>query len=396
VLWTRVTVSSLRRDPAAALFAVAIFEDVTARVHAEEATRHEYAFRKAIEESMGAGVAVIDPNGVLQYVNAAFARLVGRNANDVLGMRPPYPFWTEEQGAELHRRLQEIVETGDVPAGGIDAVSQRPDGTRRHVLIHPAPLRADGRDSDRWAAAVYDETERKNLEEQFRQAQKMEAVGRLAGGVAHDFNNLLTAILGYSEILLAETPNSDPHHDDLDQIRRAAESAAALTRQLLAFSRQQVLKPEVLSPDAVLRDLSRILQRTIGEDVRLVTTLSSGNGLVRADRSQLEAAGYTVLAAADAKEAEALAARAGDQLHLLVTDVVMPRGSGTELSMRLLQRHPRMKRLYMSGYSDESLLRHGVEQGVPFLQKPFTPDALLAAVRDALQAPIVEPGSDSR
>jgi signal transduction histidine kinase len=125
-------------------------------------------------------------------------------------------------------------------------------------------------------------------EEQLRQALKMEAVGRLAGGVAHDFNNLLTVITSYSDLLLEDLAPADPKRDDVDQIRKAAEGAAALTRQLLAFSRQQVLEPKVLDLRATVTSTEKLLQRLIGADVLLTTSLVSDLGAVKADPGQLE------------------------------------------------------------------------------------------------------------
>jgi signal transduction histidine kinase/CheY-like chemotaxis protein len=126
------------------------------------------------------------------------------------------------------------------------------------------------------------------LEEQFRQAQKMDAVGKLAGGVAHDFNNLLTAILLYGNKLLAGMQADDPSHGAMEQIVRAGERAAALTRQLLAFSRQQVLEPKVLDLNAVVEGMEQMLRRLIGEDIRLSTALDPGVGRVKADPGQIE------------------------------------------------------------------------------------------------------------
>jgi signal transduction histidine kinase len=133
-----------------------------------------------------------------------------------------------------------------------------------------------------------DITQRKSLEAQLRQAQKMEAIGRLAGGIAHDFNNLLTVIIGFSELMLLSLPVGVPHHDSVEQIRQAGEKAASLTRQLLAFSRQQVLQPKVLDLNAVVANMDTMLQRVIGEDIDLLTMLSPSLTSVKADPGQIQ------------------------------------------------------------------------------------------------------------
>jgi nitrogen-specific signal transduction histidine kinase/ActR/RegA family two-component response regulator len=135
---------------------------------------------------------------------------------------------------------------------------------------------------------IADVTERRLIEEQLRQAQKMDAVGQLAGGVAHDFNNLLTVITSYGQFLLNALPEQDPRRSDAHQITQAAARAASLTRQLLAFSRRQMLQPQVLDLNEVIADMERLLRRVISEDISLVTQFENNIGAVRADRSQIE------------------------------------------------------------------------------------------------------------
>src|SRR5262249_47744836 len=130
--------------------------------------------------------------------------------------------------------------------------------------------------------------ERHQLEEQLRQAQKMEAVGRLAGGVAHDFNNLLMVIKGHSELLMNALPHNDSAARKIEQIDRAADRATSLTRQLLAFSRMQVLQPRVTNLNTIVEDLGKLIPRLIGEDVELVLRLAPDLGSIRADASQME------------------------------------------------------------------------------------------------------------
>ena len=380
-------------------------------------------------------------------------------------------------------------------------------------------------------------------EEQLRQAQKMEAVGRLAGGVAHDFNNILSVILSYSELIKAELSPEDPLRSDVEEICKAGKRAADLTRQLLMFSRQQLVEPRVLDLGEVLAGVDKMLQRILGEDVELVTLRSPSLGRVRADagsieqvmmnlvvnardamptggtltietsnvfldedyarehfgvrpgphvmlavsdtgvgmdkethakmfepffttkpkdkgtglglsivfgivqqcggsisvhskprsgttfkvflpcvdaevegarrsrppaalrgsetvllveddeavrgvaRGILQRQGHRVLEARNAEEAIALVERSKDPIHLLLTDVVMPRTSGPELAKALAKIQPRIRVLCMSGYTDDSIVRHGVlEGGMAYLQKPITSATLTRKVREVLDA----------
>jgi PAS domain S-box-containing protein len=179
------------------------------------------------------------------------------------------------------------VQGGEDP-GEIEFRIVRPDGERRWLLTHAMPVRDASGAVYRIAGVAMDVTDRRSLERQYQQAQKMEAVGRLAGGVAHDFNNLLTVISSYTSLILTENTLAEPIRDDLRQIAKAADSAATLTRQLLAFSRQQIVQPKVLSLNDVTRDAEKMLRRVIGEDIALVTTFGSGLGHVMADFGQLE------------------------------------------------------------------------------------------------------------
>jgi nitrogen-specific signal transduction histidine kinase/CheY-like chemotaxis protein len=387
-----------------------------------------------------------------------------------------------------------------------------------------------------------DITERKQLEEQYRQAQKMEAVGKLAGGVAHDFNNLLTVIMGYSQMFLGKLRPEDPFRIPLTEIYKAGERATGLTRQLLAFSRKQVLMPVVLDLSTIIADMEKMLRRLIGEDVILTFLAGADLWKVKADPGQMEQVvmnilvnardampeggkvlletrnveldnhyvqthpdakpgehvllaisdsgcgmnasvkarifepffttkgptkgtglglatvfgivkqsgghidvysevgqgttfkiylprdksgepiasrsriiepvrggtetillvedeegvrnlagtvlqqrGYKVLDAMNGGEALVICETLSQPIDLMITDVVMPHFSGRQLADRLATRQPTMKVLYMSGYTDDAIVHHGVlESGIPFLQKPFAPEALARKVREVL------------
>lgn len=382
-----------------------------------------------------------------------------------------------------------------------------------------------------------------NTEKQLLQSQKLEAVGRLAGGISHDFNNLLTVILGYSDIMKRNLQDGHPLRRNVEEIVRASERAASLTRQLLAFSRKQVMQPKVFELNTVVIDLEKMLRRMIGEDIELRVSLQDELGNIKADpvqleqvimnlvvnardampkggklsiettnvyldeayarehvsvvpgdyvmlaisdtgcgmneetsqhifepffttkeqgkgtglglsmvygivrqsggniwvyseegrgttfkiyfprvtvhadehkrtsgaleapcgsetillvedaelvrnlaRQVLEGAGYRVLEAANAEAAIDLCEKInGDRIDLLLTDVIMPGMSGNEMSRVLLKKQPDMPVLYMSGYTDDAIVQHGVlEAGINFLQKPFTPGALALKVREVL------------
>ncbi len=209
--------------------------------------------------------------------------------------------YTPEEWAANPELARDGIHPDDRERIGQQARDAR-DAGRPHALGVPVRrarrprrlgARPDDPDARRRGAIVghqgflLDITEQKQLEEQLRQSQKMEAVGQLAGGIAHDFNNMLTAISGYAELLAYSFDEGDPRAEDVDQIRKAAAHAAALTRQLLAFSRKQVLLPQRLDVNTVLRDLEPMLARTIGAEVELKTSLEDGLALVETDPDQL-------------------------------------------------------------------------------------------------------------
>src|SRR5438270_399305 len=230
------------------------------RKRGEEALRASEAHHRTILENIGDAVFIADPQGRYLDVNPRACELTGYSRDELLQLTVLDTYPAQDRDAAALR----IVDV----AGGRAAVTERPllrkDGA---ILVVESNARRlpDGR----LLGAVRDITERKRLEEQLRQAQKMEAVGRLAGGVAHDFNNVLTAIFGYADLLNEELPDGHQARLDLDEIRKAAQRASALTRQLLAFSRQQVLEPVVLQLNGLVEDIQNMLVRLIGEDVQL-------------------------------------------------------------------------------------------------------------------------------
>jgi PAS domain S-box-containing protein len=419
----------------------------------------------------------------------------------------------------------------------------RPDGAIRHVHVRAEVHLGDSGSAGRLLGTVQDVTDWKQLEQQLQQSQKMEAIGRLAGGIAHDFNNLLTVITSYSDLALAEVEPDSQLRADLTEIRRAAESAASLTGQLLAFSRKQVVQPRPLVVEEVLREFDKVLRRIVGEDVEFVVTPGEGDAQVLADRGQieqvvmnlvvnardampaggrltietatvdlqpghtlgidlppggyrrlsvsdtgsgieprvmerifepffttkapgqgtglglstvhgivkqlggdvrvttapgagttfevflpivttdsgssgptpvpglrrrgsetvlivedepglralarrlLEAKGYTVLEARNGDEALEICESAGQRIDLVLTDVIMPGLNVRTMVERLSGSCAGVKVLFMSGYTDDDIMRSGLaDPHVAFLQKPFTPQSLVAKVQEVLES----------
>jgi two-component system cell cycle sensor histidine kinase/response regulator CckA len=516
--------------------------DRVERATAERRLREsEERYRRFFEEDL-TGDFTADATGRVLSCNPAYARTFGfPSAADAVGTRLPLlpePPGEREEFLALLRRRGKLEYH--------EAALRRQDGTPLHVVANLIGAYDESGELTELRGYVFDDTERKRLEEQLRRAQKMEAVGRLAGGIAHDFNNLLTAILGYSDLLIHRFSPTDPLRDHAAEIRRAGERASALVRQLLAYSRRQVLQPTVLDPNEVVSSVEGLLRRLLGEDVDLRLSLDERLPRVRADRSQLEQVllnlavnardamprgglltvetrrvesapgaspgalepgthallsvtdtgcgmdeevrahvfepffttkgpgkgtglglatvygivrqsggrvsfetevgrgtifhvhlpaaqgepepapaarpdaparakgggetillvededvvrtllarvlseeGYRVLEAADALEALAACDRHAGPIHLMVTDIVMPRMSGRELADRVAVLRPGTRVLYVSGYADDAVLRHGVHggKGVAFLQKPFPPDVLAEKVRAVLAQP---------
>ena len=232
------------------------------------------------------GIYRSSPAGRFLTVNAALVRILGYDsAADVLRLDMARDVYADP--AERQRLLDRDTYT-DREYDEVEATWKRKDGRLLSVQLSVRAVRKGAGEVEYYETFVRDVTEQRRLQQQLVQSQKMEAVGRLAGGIAHDFNNLLTVITSYSDLLLQDLGGEDPKREDVEQVRKAAEGAAALTRQLLAFSRQQVLAPRVVSLSVVVQGVEKMLRRVIGEDVDLVTALDLNVGSVKADVGQLE------------------------------------------------------------------------------------------------------------
>ena len=486
------------------------------------------------------GITINQPSGGILEANDAFLKMTGYSREDLLAGQLDWAQMTPPEWRRLN-----TVAGEQLKANGVARPWEKEyfckDGSRIPVLVAVATLE----DSQNISVAL-DLSERKRLEEQLRQAQKLEAIGGLAGGIAHDFNNLLSIILSYTSLALDELKPGDPIRADIEEVKRAGDRATDLTRQLLAFSRQQMLQPQILDLNLVLAGMVKMLRRLLGEAVEFslltftrigsvladpgqieqivmnlainardampeggklaietvnvdldasyaaqhhgvdpgpyvmlavtdtgtgmdaatrarifepfFTTKEKGKGtglglatvfgivkqsnghiwvysepgkgtafkvyfprsdqpvkivaqtlppvtslrgsetiLLVEDEDQVRALarailgrnGYNVLEAQNGGEAFLTCEQYQAKIHLLVTDVVMPRMSGKQLAERLFPLRPEMKVLFMSGYTDNSIVHHGViDAGVAFLQKPLTPDAFLRKVREVLDGPL--------
>ena len=523
------------------LLARAIRYSIERKQSEERLRQSEERFRELAENVREVFFVSDTETGRLLYTNPAYEELFGHSRE--YAYATPLA-WTEAVHPEDRARMmgapREVAQVGEPTPDTFRVL--RPDGTIRWVRSRATPVKDARGKFSHVVGIAEDITELRRAEEQFQKAQKMEAVGRLAGGIAHDFNNLLVAIIGTADLLLDDLGPGDPRRADVQEIRKAGNRAADLTRQLLAFSRKQVLEAKVLDVNALVSNLQKLLQRLIGEDVELKTVLAPDLGHVRADPGQLEqvivnlavnardampqggqltietastqlddshtradepvrpgpyvriavsdsgtgmseetqakifepffttkehgkgtglglatvygivkqseghvwvyselgkgttfkvylphvaqpasqrdsavrdearprgtetillveddelvrgstsrmltSLGYRVIPTDGAPRAlDALASHQGE-LDLLISDVVMPGISGPKLVEQLRPLLPGLKVLYVSGYTDEAIVRHGVlGAGIPFLQKPFSIDALARKVREVL------------
>lgn len=215
-------------------------------------------------------------------VNRAMVTMLGyASKEEVLALKPESEVYTDVK--DLDHITSELDAAGKVE--GFEATWKRQDGRLIQVRLSGLRIAGSQGGADTYEVIAQDVTERKQLEEQLRQSQKMEAMGRLAGGIAHDFNNLLTVILGYTRIVLSRDRNGDL--TELHQVQAAADHAAALTGQLLAFSRQQVLQPRVLDLNEIVQSVESMLGRVIGEDIEVSTDLEPALSQIKTDRNQI-------------------------------------------------------------------------------------------------------------
>ncbi len=250
----------------------------------EESKRQHELYRSLLDSSPDA-IVIYDMEGRARYVNDAFARVFGWTIEDVQDQRIPYVLDSEREASMA--LVEGVIDKG-IPCSGFETKRYTKDGRVLDVSLSASRYYDHQGNPGGMLVIVSDITHRKLLEDQLRQSAKMEAIGQLAGGLAHDFNNILTAVIGYANLMLNDLPKGQSGRDRLHLITRAAERAADLTRQLLAFSRKQVLDMKVMHLDEIISDLERLLTRLIGEDIELVTVLNAAAARVQADPVQIQ------------------------------------------------------------------------------------------------------------
>ncbi len=514
-----------------ALRVLGVTVDITELRSAQSALADSEArFRRLAEEAV-LGIYVIQ-GGKLAYVNPSLARILGYRPEEIAGRKAPEELFRPADGEPLLERLDAATGGQPIACRGV-----KKDGSEIEVEVYGAPVEHRGERA--LQGTVIDVTARRSLERQLAQAQKMESVGRLAGGVAHDFNNMLCVIGMASEAALARLDDDDPLRAELEEVRAASQRSAELTRQLLAFARMQPAEPRVLDLNETVDGMLRMLRRLVGENLTLawrpgevlwpvhldpsqvdqvlanlcinardaisgvgtitietsnrvleedpgasaagdyacLTVTDTGRGMdeetrahafdpffttkevgkgtglglatvygiveqngghidvrsapgkgtsigiclpryqgedvegrpagrerqaprgdetlvlvddepavLRVNTRLLRSLGYTVLTATTPGEAMQLAREHAGEVHLLVTDLLMPQQNGAELARDFLALRPQARCLFMSGYAADVVVPDSIEAGAAFLQKPFTAAALASSVRSVLDA----------
>jgi PAS domain S-box-containing protein len=277
----RTTKVPIRDDQDQVVGLAGFAEDITELVEKE---KELFKLSQMLERSP-ISIIITDAEGRIEYVNPYFTQLTGYSQPEVLGKNPR--IWkSQEHPRSFYAQLWRTIKQGNIWQGEI--LNRKKNGELYWENVTIGPVRDENGQITNFVAFKIDITEKKSIELQYQQAQKMEAVGRLAGGVAHDFNNILTVINGYCELILRKLKPKSSFYNEIVSISRAGQKATNLTNQLLAFSRRQIIRPRVLNLNDIITDTVKMLKRLIGEDIELKTILEKRPQNIRMDPGQIE------------------------------------------------------------------------------------------------------------
>jgi two-component system cell cycle sensor histidine kinase/response regulator CckA len=280
-----LTVSPIKDRHGRVIGTAGIMRDISQRKLIEDALRHSEASYRSFVENAPFGILRTTPDGQIVQANPALVKMLGYSSEqEVLGLHMAtdvYRYAEERPEATAWSQRQESVQ-------GVEVDWKHKDGRPFTIRCDAHVVRDREGNLEYLEGFIEDISERRAMEMQLRQGQKMEAIGRLAGGIAHDFNNLLGVIIGYSDLVSEQIGPDSPLHNPVEQIKKAGDRASALTRQLLAFSRQQVLETKVLNLNKIVAEMANMLPPLLGEDIELQTSLAPLLGQVKADQGQIE------------------------------------------------------------------------------------------------------------
>jgi PAS domain S-box-containing protein len=258
--------------------------ELTVRNQELEISEQKLLLQSTALEMAANAILLTDVNGVILWVNPAFLALTGYSEEEVIGQTPSL-LRSGEHNAAFFENLWNTIRSGKIWRGSF--VNRRKDGTLYRDQQTITPVCSSGKEITHFISIITDMTEVERLQAQFIEAQKMEVVGHLAGGVAHDFNNVLGVIMGYSDLAQEELPPDHPLQLHIEEIRHAAKRAAGLTQQLLIFSRKQTIKAVELNLNAVVADMERMLRQLINENVEMTLSYGEDVGMIKADSGHL-------------------------------------------------------------------------------------------------------------
>ncbi len=281
ILSCRDTASLLKDEKGMSALYQGIIRDVTE----EERRIQELKRLQTLIEQADAEIVVTNTDAIIEYVNPAFERITGYSRQEAIGQNPRI-LKSGKHDETFYKALWSTLTQGKVWHGRF--INRKKDGSFYHEDAHIFPIFDNNGKIINYAAIKRDITREILLEEQLQQTAKLETIGQLVGGIAHDFNNILTSIQGFTEMALNKISPQHPLWEELTEIRTSANQATRITQQLLSFSRKQMIAPELLSGNRIIREMIPLLRRYIGEDIQLVTTLTEKRDIILADRGQVE------------------------------------------------------------------------------------------------------------